>query len=324
MKAQVPVGEKITWISFQEALEKNKKEPRKMIMDVYTDWCGWCKHMDKTTFTDPNVIAYINANYYAVKFDAEGPDSIFYKGKAYKNDGVSPRPGRKPTHPLAIELLQGQMSYPNIVYFDDSSNVITSVAGYRGAKDLQPFLIYFAENLYKYVNLQDFITDFNKTFTDSLKSNTEAVKWLTMNDAIKKSQKEKKMMLVSLQTDWCPTCKIMDNITFNNPKLAEYINKSVYPVRFNAATTDTIEFNNYRFINENKQHPFHQLAVSMLNGKMKFPNFVFVNENHELVTSVPGYMTAEGMEPILKYFVSGQFKTVKWEDYVKTFKSDLK
>ena len=131
-------------------------------------------------------------------------------------------------------------------------------------------------------------------------------------------------MFVSLQTDWCITCKMMDNITFNNPKLAEYINKNTYPVRLNATTKDTIEFNNYRFINENKDHPFHQLAVSMLNGKMKFPNFVFINENNEIITSVPSYMTAEGVEPIIKFFVSDSFKTKSWEEFQKSFVSDLK
>lgn len=317
-------GDKIQWISFQEALEKNKKAPRKIMMDVYTDWCGWCKHMDKTTFTDPNIIAYINANYYAVKFDAEGNDSVFYKGKVFKNTGVSSRPGRKPTHPLAVEVLQGQMSYPNIVYFDDSSNVITAAPGYRSAKDIQPFLIYFNENLHKYINLQGFIGDFNSTLADSTKSGHEAVKWLSMSEAIRRQATEKKKIMINLQTDWCITCKIMDNVAFNNPKLAEYINNNTLPVRFNATTQDTIHFNNFTFINENKGHPFHQFAVSVLNGKMKFPTMVFVGDKGDLITSVPGYMIDESIEPIVKYFVSDKFKTLKWEDYQKTFVSDLK
>ncbi len=314
---------KIHWLSFKEALEKNKKQPRKMIMDVYTEWCGWCKYMDKTTFTDPNIVAYINANYYAVKFDAEGNDSLIYKGKLYYNKTNTTIGGRKPSHPLAIDILHGQLSYPNLVYFDDSTNIITAIPGYKSAKDLEAFLIYFGEDLYKYVNLQPFLNDFNNTFTDSLKNKTEKVKWLTIQEAVEKSKKEKRKILVSLQTDWCLTCKIMDNSVFSNTKLSDYINKNYYPVRFNATSKDTVRFKDFTFINENKEHPFHQFAVSLLNGKMQFPNFVFIDENNNLLSAVPGYMTLESIEPIIKYFSSNAYQTQKWEEFRKIFISDL-
>jgi len=322
--SQQPITtDKIQWLSFKEALEKNKKEPRKMIMDIYTEWCGWCKYMDKTTFTDPNIIAYINTNFYAVKFDAESFDTIEYKGKKYGPSQPYQGNGRKPSHNLAITLLQGQLSYPNLMYFDDSSNVITAIPGYKSAKDLQAFLIYFAENIYKYANIQPFLNDFNNTFTDSLKNKKENVKWLTINEALEKNKKEKRKFIISLQTEWCPTCKIMDNSTFNNPKLADYINTKCYPVRLDATTKDTIVFNNYKFINENKEHPFNQFAVTILNGKMRFPNFVFIDENLNLLSGIPGYMTTEGIEPIIKFFMTDSFKTTKWEDFLKTFTSDI-
>jgi len=315
---------KIQWLSIKEALEKQKKEPRKIIMDVFTDWCGWCKYMDKTTFEDPNIIAYISANYYAVKFNAEGSDTVIYKNKEYTNSLPEQQNGRKPSHPLAISLLQGQLSYPNLVYFDDSSNVITALSGFHPSNEMQPMLIYFSENLYKFINLQDFMNDFKKTFTDSLRNKTEKVKWLTISEAIEKSKKEKRILVISLETDWCASCKIMDNITFNDSTVADYLNKNTYPIRFNATSRDTVKFNNYTFINENKEHPFHQFAVVLLNGKMKFPNIVFINENNELVSSVPGYLNAKGIEPIIPYFVSSSFKTQPWEEYLKTFKSKIK
>jgi len=315
---------KIDWLSFKEAQQKNKKEPRKMIMDVYTEWCGWCKYMDKTTFTDPNVIAYINTNYYAVKFDAETLDTIEYKGKKYGPSQPYSGSGRKPAHNLAIYLLQGQLSYPNLMYFDDSTNVITAIPGYKSAKDLQAFIIYFGENIYKYANIQPFIDDYNSTFTDSLKNKTENVKWLTIKEALEKNKKEKRKIIISLQTDWCPTCKMMDNSTFHDIKLAEYLNTKTYPVRLDATTKDTIIFNNYKFINEDKEHPFNQFAVTLLNGKMRFPNFVFVDENLNLLSAVPGYMTKDGIEPIVKYFISDSFKTIKWEDYIKSYSTGTK
>ena len=75
----------INWLSLQEADSLYQINPRPMFIDVYTDWCGWCKRMDATTFQDQNIANYLNANFYAVKLDAETKDSINFKGKQYTN-----------------------------------------------------------------------------------------------------------------------------------------------------------------------------------------------------------------------------------------------
>src|SRR4249919_2233805 len=63
-----PVNYKeVNWMSIDDVQVAMKKQPRKVWIDVYTDWCGWCKRMDKTTFSDPNVIRYMNKHFYAVK-----------------------------------------------------------------------------------------------------------------------------------------------------------------------------------------------------------------------------------------------------------------
>jgi len=74
----VNAQEKIEWMSLEQAIKKSGKQPKKIFMDMYTDWCGWCKKMDQTTFSDPVIAAYMNKHYYAVKFDAEGQDSVVF------------------------------------------------------------------------------------------------------------------------------------------------------------------------------------------------------------------------------------------------------
>ena len=66
----------IEWMTFGEAIEAQRKNPKKIIIDVYTDWCGPCKLMDKKTFQNPDVAAYISKHFYAVKFNAEGEEII--------------------------------------------------------------------------------------------------------------------------------------------------------------------------------------------------------------------------------------------------------
>lgn len=136
----------INWIHFDEAVQLNKKEKKKVIIDMYTDWCGWCKKMDATTFSDPMIVNYINENFYAVKFDGEQKEDINFKGQTFK---YVPS-GRRGYHQLAGALVAGgRLSYPNIVFLDDDMNVIQALPGYQDVKTLSMVMPYFAENHYK-------------------------------------------------------------------------------------------------------------------------------------------------------------------------------
>ncbi len=140
-----PVKEKINWVTLEEADKLRLTEPKKIMIDVYTDWCGWCKRMDATTFSDAELVKYVNENYYAVKLDAEQKEPITIGGKTYE---YVPN-GRRGYNEMAKELLQGKMSYPSIVFLDESMNMIQPMAGYRDATAMQPILEYLAEDAYK-------------------------------------------------------------------------------------------------------------------------------------------------------------------------------
>ena len=78
----------INWVSIEEAEEKAAEDGKKILVDMYTDWCGWCKRMDAVTYTDEKVIAYINENYHAVKFDAEQKDTVEVVGHSFTGENV--------------------------------------------------------------------------------------------------------------------------------------------------------------------------------------------------------------------------------------------
>ena len=80
-------AQEIKWMSFDEAIALQKENPKPIFMDVYTDWCGPCKMLDKNTFQTKEVSEYINANYYAVKFNGEGNTTLNYKGRKFSNPG---------------------------------------------------------------------------------------------------------------------------------------------------------------------------------------------------------------------------------------------
>lgn len=144
--AQESTTEKINWMSFEEAVKLNETTPKKIFIDVYTDWCGWCTKMDQTTFIDPSIVEYINENYYAVKFDAEQAAPIEFMGHTFVNQ--NPDGPRKGTHQLAQALLQGKMSYPSYVFMNEKNQVLTIVPGYAQAKEFLPILKYFGTDAF--------------------------------------------------------------------------------------------------------------------------------------------------------------------------------
>lgn len=147
----------IQWLTIQEAMELHRENPKKVIIDVYTDWCGWCKRMDVNTFANEDIAKYISENYYAVKLNAEMKDTIVAGEQVFVNE--KPNEKRHP-HQLAITFLGGKMSYPSIVYFDESFNLIQAVPGYQSPESLEPILYYISESKYKTETFEDFQKNF--------------------------------------------------------------------------------------------------------------------------------------------------------------------
>jgi len=140
---KVPGG-KINWMTFEEAEKAIKKKPKKVFVDVYTDWCGWCKRLDQATFSDKRVADYMNDNYYAIKFDAQHPEPIKLGGKQYSNprfDKSKPKRARNATHELAVKYKA--RSYPTVLFLDEKLDLIQAVPGYRDADAFLPILEQF-------------------------------------------------------------------------------------------------------------------------------------------------------------------------------------
>lgn len=127
---EIKEGE-LTWLTIEQ-LDKVDLGDKKVLVDVYTDWCGWCKVMDKKTFTDPQLIDYLNKNFYVVKFNAEQRDPVKFKGNEYTWQPM----GRNGINTLGIELLQGNMGYPSLVYMDSQLRTLKVSPGYKTPEQL--------------------------------------------------------------------------------------------------------------------------------------------------------------------------------------------
>lgn len=137
--------QEINWLTWEEAARANEKQPRKLFVDLYTDWCGWCKRMDATTFKEPAIVEMLNKSFYAIKLNAEQKESIMWNGEEFKwfpggRDGV---------HKLAYDLVDGQLSYPTYVLLDPQFSRILISPGYKTGEVLIKELKYAAGDHYK-------------------------------------------------------------------------------------------------------------------------------------------------------------------------------
>ncbi|MBD3635928.1 MAG: DUF255 domain-containing protein [Crocinitomicaceae bacterium] len=125
--------EEITWYDFESAIDECEKKKKPIFIDVYTDWCGWCKKMDNSTFKNPQVVEFMNENFYAVKMDAESKEPIAYKEKLYEYKTFS---GGKGYNELAVNLLGSQMSFPSFVILSKRQVKVGIIRGYQKPKEL--------------------------------------------------------------------------------------------------------------------------------------------------------------------------------------------
>ena len=161
-------GTPIKWMTFEEAVEKSKTEKRKIFIDVFTEWCGWCKVMDKSTFPDAKIAKLLNEKFYPVKLDAEQTNDVVFRGTTFKYVAQ----GNRGYHQLAAALLNNQMSYPNFVFLDEDFRIIpiyqgsTSLPGYRKPEEFHVFLSFVGDDIYQKMNINDYQKEYKSPYVN--------------------------------------------------------------------------------------------------------------------------------------------------------------
>ena len=145
------------------------------------------------------------------------------------------------------------------------------------------------------------------------------VKWMTLDEAIIKLQKEKKPLLIDLYTDWCGWCKVMEKKTYSDKNVADYVSDKFYTVKINAETHDKITWNNktYSFSSNYRSNEF---AVYLTNGQLEFPTTIFIPADGN-PQAIPGYMAPKDFELLVKYFGEDAYGKIPFEEYKKNFKA---
>ena len=122
----------LQWKNFNDGIAEAKKSGKKVLIDVYTDWCKWCKKMDAETYTDKKIKVYLEKNYVLIKLNAEGIGNISYAGQTIS--------------PAQFAQQMGIDGYPATLFLKGNGDPITVLPGYSEPKMFIHVISYIAEN----------------------------------------------------------------------------------------------------------------------------------------------------------------------------------
>ena len=132
-------AEKVKWINVNDLDALYAKEPRPILLDIYTSWCGWCKVMDKKTYSNSKLADYLNSKYYAVKFNAESKSDVRFNGKLFSYDAKSGN------NRFAEFILNNQMEFPTTVILASPGAKPEVLVGYMKPNEMEGPLKYYGE-----------------------------------------------------------------------------------------------------------------------------------------------------------------------------------
>lgn len=148
MAQKIPVK----WLTLQQLATVQVSQPRKVIVEIYSEECNWCKKFETEVLTNKVIASYINQHYYLVKVEVSDKSTIQFNDKELKSTNGF--------HPLTSEYLTLPLSFPTQLFFDEHLHYLNFLKGYNTPQNFEIALAYYGDNYYKTANWADFLKSF--------------------------------------------------------------------------------------------------------------------------------------------------------------------
>lgn len=163
-------AQEINWVTLEEAVALQKKKPKKIMIDMYTVWCGPCKMLDRNTFKNKDVAKYVNKHFYAVKFNAEGNETVNFKDKTFTNPRYDAAKASRRNSGHQLSAFFSVRAYPTLVFLDEKAEFIAPISRYKKPQQLELYLKMFKADKHLEMDTQvkfnTFVKGFKAEFTE--------------------------------------------------------------------------------------------------------------------------------------------------------------
>ncbi|MCC6385575.1 MAG: DUF255 domain-containing protein [Bacteroidia bacterium] len=298
----------VKWMSLEEAEKAVRETPKPLLIDFYTDWCGWCKRMMMTTYSSPDFASYINQWFYPVKFNAETKDTVFYRDTMFVNRSL----GARPVHDFALRMLGQQLSYPTTVFITPDYRQINA-PGYMEVKNMEPLVVYVVENIFRSVGYDDFRTAFQNTFYEQTHNPDPMHFSLDEYASLKKDTSRK--TIVFLFTNWCIGCKVMKQTVFNDTAVSRLINDNFYLVYFDIESKHPVEWNHSKYLPGENGNPFHSVINVLTGGGFQLPTMVIFDNQLKRIDLITNFTPPVFLKMVLSYYGENIYLKKSWQEF---------
>ncbi len=308
----------VRWMDFSQVRADFFKEKKPILIYLYSDDCDSCSMMQSLSFENGEVAKYINYYFYPIKFDAKTYDTVtFFNGEKFVH-----QPTQK-YHSLVRLFLKDSIHFPALVMFNKYAQGQVFY-GFRDRDHIFPILIYYAEQVYTTTKFNDFEKVYYKTYPPGMRQvfSRLFIRWQDINKLDSLEAKKGKLIFVDVYDRLRVSPTIMRMQDYNNPIIAAYLNTHFYPVTVEARGEDTVVFHGKKF-GPSQRYPYHDLAISMLDGRMRFPAFLVMDKEYKLLDREQVFLLPEDFYRIITYFGDGYYEKMNFQDYLKQYAGQL-